>query len=93
VLAASPPTAHAWRSCEGHGNNGETLRARLPSTFLNFSFTVPKVFQIGLCGVVEANLELFWICCSAGFFGERLYVQAGNLPAGPVCMRGPRLKS
>ena len=36
--------------------------------------TVPKVFQIGLCGVVEANLELFWNSWSVGFLGERLYV-------------------
>ena len=39
--------------------------------------TVPKVFQIGLCGVVEADLELFWYSWSAGFLGERLY--AANL--------------
>jgi len=36
--------------------------------------TVPKVFQIGLCGVVEADLELFWDSWSAGFLGERLYM-------------------
>ena len=35
--------------------------------------TVPKVFQIGLCGVVEADLELFWDSWSVGFLGERLY--------------------
>jgi len=35
--------------------------------------TVPKVFQIGLCGVVEADLELFCNSWSAGFLGERLY--------------------
>jgi len=34
--------------------------------------TVPKVFQIGLCGVVEADLELFWDSWSVGFLGERL---------------------
>jgi len=34
--------------------------------------TVPKVFQIGLCVVVEADLELFCNSCSAGFLGERL---------------------
>jgi len=33
--------------------------------------TVPKVFQIDLCGVGEADLELF--CNSAGFLRERLY--------------------
>jgi len=36
--------------------------------------TVVKEFQIGLCGVVEADLELFCNCWSAGFLGERLYV-------------------
>ena len=35
--------------------------------------TVAKEFQIGLCGVVEADLELFCNCWSAGFSGERLY--------------------
>jgi len=34
--------------------------------------TVAKVFQIGLCGVVEADWELFCNCWSAGFLGERL---------------------
>jgi len=33
---------------------------------------VRKVFQIGLCEVVEAHVELF--CNSAGFLGERLYI-------------------
>jgi len=36
--------------------------------------TVPKVFQIGLCGVVEADLELFCNGWNAGFLGERLYM-------------------
>jgi len=36
--------------------------------------TVAKEFQIGLCGVVEADLELYCNCWSAGFFGERLYL-------------------
>jgi len=34
--------------------------------------TAPKVFQIGLYGVVEADLELFCNSWSEGFFGERL---------------------
>jgi len=34
--------------------------------------SVAKEFQIGLCGVVEADLELFCNCWSAGFLGERL---------------------
>jgi len=38
--------------------------------------TGTKQFQIGLCGVVEADLELFCNCWSAGFFGERLYAHA-----------------
>jgi len=36
--------------------------------------TVPKVNQIGLSGVVDADLDHFWNCFSAGFLGERLYV-------------------
>jgi len=35
--------------------------------------TVAKEFQIGLCGVVEADLELFCNSWSAGFLGERLW--------------------
>jgi len=42
--------------------------------------TVAKEFQIGLCGVVEADLELFCNCWSAGFFGERLYLLQYPLP-------------
>jgi len=34
--------------------------------------TFRKVFQIGLCGVVEADLDVFCNCWSAGFLGERL---------------------
>jgi len=53
---------------------------------MGFPFSVPHVaplqpfsqnpslqqFQIGLCGVVEADLELFWNSWSVGFLGERL---------------------
>jgi len=35
--------------------------------------TVAKEFQIGLCGVVEADLELCCNCWSAELLGERLY--------------------
>jgi len=35
--------------------------------------TVPKVFQIGFCGVLEADLEFFWNSWSVEFLGERLY--------------------
>jgi len=34
--------------------------------------TVANLFQIALCGVVEADLALFCNCWSAGFLGERL---------------------
>jgi len=34
--------------------------------------TVPKVFPIGLCGVVEADMEHFWDSWSVGVLGERL---------------------
>ena len=36
--------------------------------------TVAKEFQIGLCEVAEADLELFCNYWSGGFLGERLYV-------------------
>jgi len=54
--------------------------------------TVPKVFQIGLCGVVEAVLELFWDSWSVGFLGERLnmgvaYVLRACQTAKPVRAR------
>jgi len=42
--------------------------------------TVPKVFQISLCGVVEADLELFCNSWSAGILGERLYVWGACAP-------------
>ena len=38
--------------------------------------TGTKQFQIGLCGVLEADLELFCNCWSAVFLGERLYSHA-----------------
>jgi len=38
--------------------------------------TVPKVFQIGLCGVVEGDMKLFCNSWSAGVLGERLYAAA-----------------
>ena len=50
--------------------------------------TVPKVFQIGLCGVVEADLELFWNSWSAGILGERLYTAVS---ASPVLCLGPSM--
>jgi len=43
-----------------------------PFSRKSLTATVPKVFQIGLCGVVEADLELFCNSWSAGFLGERL---------------------
>jgi len=46
--------------------------------------TVPEVFQIGLCGVVEADIELFWDSWSAGFLGERLYVLDSSTRPSPI---------
>jgi len=45
---------------------------RQPFSQKPLTATVPKVFQIGLCGVVEADLELFCNSWSVGFLGERL---------------------
>jgi len=54
--------------------------------------TVPEVFQIGLCGVVEADLELFCNSWSAGLLRERLYVPMcqnvgkwASLLTAPLC--------
>jgi len=44
-----------------------------PFSQKSLTATVPKVFQIGLCGVVEADLELFCNSWSVEFLGERLY--------------------
>ena len=38
--------------------------------------TGAKEFQIGLCGVVETELQLFCNSWSEGFLGERLYVNS-----------------
>jgi len=49
------------------------LRGLQPFSQKSLTATVPKVFQIGLCGVVVADLELFCNSWSVGFLGERLY--------------------
>jgi len=49
-----------------------TVSTLQPFSQKSLTATVPKVFQIGLCGVVEADLELFCNSWSAGFLGERL---------------------
>jgi len=48
-----------------------------PFSQKSLTVTVPKVFQIGLCGVVVADLELFCNSWSVGFLGERLYLRKG----------------
>jgi len=52
--------------------------------------TVAKEFQIGLCGVVEADLELFCNNWSEGFLRERLYLK--NSLAKRTCNTGPPLE-
>ena len=44
-----------------------------PFSQLSHTPTVPKGFQIGLCGVVEAELEFFWKSWCVEFLGGRLY--------------------
>ena len=44
-----------------------------PFSQKSLTATVLKVSQIGLCGVVVADLELFCNSWSVGFSGERLY--------------------
>jgi len=68
--APSPRESIKWsligakRICVHH----HTLRAPCPKG-------QGKEFQIGLCGVVEADLELFCNCWFAGVLEERLYVK------------------
>jgi len=50
--------------------------------------TVPKLFPIGLCGVVEADSELFCNSWSAGFLGERLYARTSHGMASESLSRG-----
>ena len=52
--------------------------------------TVPKLFQIGLCGGVEADFELFWDSWSVGVLGERLYacsVPGKGLQGQRLCLQ------
>ena len=51
--------------------------------------TVPKVFQIGLCGVVVADLEFFCNSWSVGLLGEPLYWSAilSKRPHSNCCER------
>jgi len=52
-----------------------------PFSQKSLTATVPKVFQIGLCWVVEADLELFCNSWSVGFLGERLYDRFCGVPS------------
>jgi len=61
----------AWLVTAFHHRN----RRLQPFSQKSRTATVPKVFQIGLCGVADADLELFWKSWSVGFLGERLYVE------------------
>jgi len=56
-----------WRISEGINIQPFSQKSR--------TATVPKVFQIGFCGVVVADLELFLNSWSVGFLGERLYAK------------------
>ena len=78
-VQASPgqPRSRSWRWLGGVqrravGTVG-SCDGRQPFSQKPRTPTVAKEFQIGLCGVVEADLELFCNCWSAGFLGERLY--------------------
>ena len=57
-----------------------------PFSQKSLTATVPKVFQIGLCGVVEADLELFCNSWSVEILGERLYLP----PAAPIAFSKKR---
>jgi len=80
--ASTTPQRPIWNTfgtatvhCCSEGFLGERLSETglQPFSQKSGTATIPKVFQIGLCGVVEADLELFWNSWSAGFLGERLY--------------------
>jgi len=75
VQASDPVKGTAVLPKIPHSNCCERVpnRPLQPFSQKSLTATVPKVFQIGLCGVVEADLELFWNSWSVGFLGERLY--------------------
>jgi len=58
------------------GRHDAAARALQPFSQKSRTPTVAKEFQIGLCGVVEADLELFCNSWRVGFLGERLYPAA-----------------
>jgi len=61
--------AHRWHADTVYSRSPEKTRTR----------TVAKEFQIGLYDPAEADLELFSNSWSAGFLGERLYLDRWNL--------------
>jgi len=81
ILEPEPPDNHQTSTSDRRNtvpHHSRSLKSPTRQLLQPFSqeshtATVPKVFQIGICGVVEADLELFWDSCSAGFLGERLY--------------------
>ena len=87
---SSPPLPHLYRHnphhytqpSRRHTRSGRKCTSLQPFSQKSLTATVPKVFQIGLCGVVEADLELFCNSWSVGFLGERLY-KLLYLPTSP----------
>jgi len=67
------PSSRTSRTCAAGSFVAISLSVQ-PFSQKSRTQTVTTEFQIGLCGVVEADLELFCNCWSAGFLGERLYV-------------------
>jgi len=75
-LDARLEPTNAWfdrHSTTNTSNDKDIIHSIQPFSQKSRTPTVAKEFQIGLCGVVEADLELFCNSWSAGFSGERLY--------------------
>jgi len=69
-----------WVEC------GSPTHVRCTHILPTFTAVLPKIshsncceeFPIGLCGVEEADLEVFCDSWSAGFSGERLYIASAS---------------
>ena len=71
--ATSHHICHVSATCRKYGVKRTLVAPPLqPFSQKSRTPTVAKEFQIDLCGVVEADLALFYNCWSAGFLGERL---------------------
>jgi len=69
MMLGDPLMSVLARLGAAEGQQAPLMRDVQPFSQKSLTATVPKVFQIGLCGVVEADLELFRKSWSGGFLG------------------------